>query len=439
MARSTCRKIQKRSCRHTRKHICFSAVRFPVALCGMIAVMVFFVFPLISDELPAANAVAFQTDEYAFTEDIHTVSPVQLKLENMTTYTPAPTFESTPSPTCGVMISQYALLQMGDQFPAVQNLQARFIELGYLEADEPSDEYNAAIAGAVSLFQRSHSYEVDGVADSDLQETLFSDSALGYEAKLGDSGADVRGMQLVLTSLGYYDGKTNGYFGVATEAALQSFQIKNALSQDNIFNVDDRDVLYSERARPLIDPTPTPKPVATPKPTRKPQPTKPPSDTTQVAPDEPTSEADKTPAPPAATPSESNGFHASGDVDGIISVAEAQIGKGYALGDEGPNTFDCSGLVYYCLSQNGVSIGRYSSASYANVDKWTRVDSMSDLQRGDLLFFRDDKSAKVSHVAIYIGGGKMIDASSNRSEVVKRSCTTDYWRTNFICARRIWG
>jgi cell wall-associated NlpC family hydrolase len=40
-------------------------------------------------------------------------------------------------------------------------------------------------------------------------------------------------------------------------------------------------------------------------------------------------------------------------------------------------------------------------------------------------------------VAIYIGGGTMIDASSSNGKIVKRSCTGSWSRRNFICGRRV--
>ena len=64
---------------------------------------------------------------------------------------------------------------------------------------------------------------------------------------------------------------------------------------------------------------------------------------------------------------------------------------------------------------------------------------MNDVRKGDLLFFKSDSSSQVSHVAIYIGGGKMIDASSSNGKVVRRSATSDYWERNFVCARRVFG
>ena len=63
---------------------------------------------------------------------------------------------------------------------------------------------------------------MDGVATSELQESLFSADAMPYEIKLNDSGSDVESMQSRLNELGYYNGKINGYFGVATEDALES-------------------------------------------------------------------------------------------------------------------------------------------------------------------------------------------------------------------------
>ena len=66
------------------------------------------------------------------------------------------------------------------------------------------------------------------------------------------------------------------------------------------------------------------------------------------------------------------------------------------------------------------------------------ISSMSDLKRGDLLFFTDDDAGGVvTHTGIYIGGNTMIDASSSNGKVVKRSCTTSYWTRNFVCARRV--
>ena len=120
----------------------------------------------------------------------------------------------------------------------------------------------------------------------------------------------------------------------------------------------------------------------------------------------------------------------------MISCAENQLGDPYVLGDEGPDSFDCSGLVYYCLKKAGVSVSRRSAHSYSENNSWTLIESIDDLQRGDLLFFNSNTSERVNHTAIYIGGSRFIHASSSKGEVVKSSFSS-YWYEHFVCARRV--
>ena len=387
---------------------------------------------------------------------------------------------ATPEPeriSASIRISQYTELHPGDDYPAVQQLQSQLSALGYLDMDEPDTVYSAALADAVSLFQRAHGLEVNGEADAAVQEKLFAREALAYQVRLGDEGADVTELQSALETLGYFIGKASGYFGPATEEALLAFQQANGLAQDGVFDADDRDLLYSPQAKPsgnaklTAEPTAAPEKNAvekTPAPKRTQAPEK--SDPPAAPPPEPTEpsatippEAIPTETPPPAfeappqipesteppqqepeppfepddaqeQPPEAPG----GDViEGVIETALAQIGKPYRRGNEGPNSYDCSGLVYYCLTQNGVDIGRYSAASYAKVSDWKKITSMSDLRRGDLIFYHDDDSSRVSHVGICLGDGTMIDASSNKSQIVHRSHTTSYWKRNFVCGRRV--
>jgi cell wall-associated NlpC family hydrolase len=356
---------------------------------------------------------------------------------------PSPTAE----PTAGVLVSQYTVLQENDDYPTVEQLQTRLMELGYLDSDEPTTYYNAATTVAVSLVQRTIDDDMDGIATSELQEYLFSDTAMPYEIKLGDSGSDVESMQSRLNELGYYESKVNGYFGVATEDSLKAFQTKNNLSVDGIFNVSDRDLLYSPDARPKIDPTPTPSP--TPKPTKKPSTSSSSSSSSGSSSTSPTatpktSTSTSATATPSSSSSSSSGstpsYTASYSADGLISVATAMLGYPYAWSEESPaKGFDCSGLVYFCLRTCGVSTSRYSAAGFSAVSSWTEITSISDLKKGDLLFFKNDTSTRVSHTGIYAGGGTFIHASSSSGEVRKSSISTDYWTRNFVNARRIFG
>ncbi len=93
---------------------------------------------------------------------------------------------------------------------------------------------------------------------------------------------------------------------------------------------------------------------------------------------------------------------ASGRAAEAVRTAYAQLGDPYAWGGDGPDSFDCSGLTMFSWRAGGVSLPHSSSAQYSAV----RHISVSDLQPGDLVFYY----SPISHVAIYIGGGKVIDA-----------------------------
>lgn len=85
-----------------------------------------------------------------------------------------------------------------------------------------------------------------------------------------------------------------------------------------------------------------------------------------------------------------------------IEFARAQIGKPYGWGKAGPGSFDCSGLTQSAWAAAGVKLPR---TTWDQVKIGTKVPK-SQLQPGDLVFFYAD----ISHVGLYIGGGKMIDA-----------------------------
>jgi cell wall-associated NlpC family hydrolase len=87
-----------------------------------------------------------------------------------------------------------------------------------------------------------------------------------------------------------------------------------------------------------------------------------------------------------------------------VDTALAQQGKPYVWGGAGPNSFDCSGLVQYAYAAAGVSLP-HSSSMQSTLG--VPVDR-ANLQPGDLVFFY----SPVSHVAIYIGNGQIVHAST---------------------------
>jgi cell wall-associated NlpC family hydrolase len=93
---------------------------------------------------------------------------------------------------------------------------------------------------------------------------------------------------------------------------------------------------------------------------------------------------------------------ATGRAAEAVRTAYDQLGDPYAWGASGPGSFDCSGLTMYAWASAGVSLPHSSSAQY---DAVRHIDA-SELQPGDLVFYY----SPISHVAIYIGGGRVIDA-----------------------------
>ena len=405
-------------------------------LVGVCAVA-FLVIPLVTSKNSGANAVYV---EAARADYQITPTPIPFEADVLAPACDVSTPEPTAEPTNGMEVSNYTLLKENDNYPTVQQLQSRLVELGYLDSDEPTTVYNAATTVAVSLFQRTINVSMDGVATSELQESLFSADAMPYEIKLNDSGSDVESMQSRLNELGYYDSKINGYFGVATEDALRAFQTKNKIDVDGIFNVSDRDLLYSPDARPKIDPTPTPSP--TPKATKKPSTTKSSSATatpkTTTSSSSSSSDSSSTSTDSSSSSDSTPSYTASYSADGLVSVATAMLGYPYVWSEESPSKgFDCSGLVYFSLRTCGVSTGRYSASGFSSVSSWGNVTSIGDLQKGDLLFFKNDTSDRVSHTGIYCGGGSFVHASSSSGKVIRSSISTSYWTRNFVNGRRV--
>ncbi len=294
--------------------------------------------------------------------------------EPIPTPTPAPT--PTPDPT----------LQRGDENERVMQLQQRLMELNYLDIDETTQLFGPATEHAVQLFQRQHGIQQDGIAGPETLDKINAPDAQSYMILEGTEGEDVSNLQRQLVDLGYLS-KTTGYYGTETIDAIKEFQSRNGLSADGKTGPQTLDVIYSPDAKPSKNKVQAAKRRA--------------------------------------------------NIVEMIDIANKQLGDPYRSGHEGPNSFDCSGLVYYCLKQAGSSRGRYNAAGYSQVSDWEKITSMNDLEKGDLLFFSTN-GKKVGHTGIYIGNGQMIDASSSNGKVVKRSCVTPFWKRNFVCARRPW-
>jgi peptidoglycan DL-endopeptidase CwlO len=117
---------------------------------------------------------------------------------------------------------------------------------------------------------------------------------------------------------------------------------------------------------------------------------------------------------------------ASGSAKKALDFAYAQLGKPYSYGATGPGSYDCSGLTMRAWEAAGVNITRTTNSQWAAV----KHVSQSNLQPGDLVFF-----SGLSHVGMYVGGGKFIHAP-HTGDVVKISSLSGYYTSNFYGAGR---
>ncbi|HEY0000192.1 MAG TPA: C40 family peptidase [Actinoplanes sp.] len=104
----------------------------------------------------------------------------------------------------------------------------------------------------------------------------------------------------------------------------------------------------------------------------------------------------------------------SGSAGEAVAYAYAAANKPayYGYGDEGPDTYDCSGLTKMAWNAAGKSLPHNAAAQYSATARITR----SQLKPGDLVFYRS-----LGHVALYVGSGMIIDASREGEPVKKRT------------------
>ena len=263
----------------------------------------------------------------------------------------------------------------GEESPEIKEYQQRLKSLGYLMT-EPDGNFGADTKAAVKRFQENSGLIADGYIGPSTKTALMSDGAQSNALAIGAKGDDVTNVQKRLKDLGYIK-KTTGYFGSETDTAVRGFQKNNGLGVDGKVGPNTMNRLVSDSAK------------------------------------------------------KSTGASVTGpNVESFISVALSKLGCKYVRGGKGSNTFDCSGFVYWCLNQVGVKQGYMTSHTWAKCTKYTRIKRMSDMKRGDIIVYS-------GHVAIYAGKGVMIDASSKNGKIVKRSCTSSWCKSGFICAYRV--
>lgn len=115
----------------------------------------------------------------------------------------------------------------------------------------------------------------------------------------------------------------------------------------------------------------------------------------------------------------------------IAAYAYKFLGKPYIWGASGPRAFDCSGFTSYIYKAFGVSLPHNAASQFGRGQSVSR----GSLSSGDLVFF--NTSGGISHVGLYIGGGRFIHAANSRKGVIVSSLNEGYYSDRFVGAKRM--
>lgn len=293
---------------------------------------------------------------------------------------------------------------LGDVDDEILKYQKKLIELGYLTT-KPDGKYGNDTVRAVKLFQDNNALIADGHMGPATKELLMSGQGDEYAIKTGDSGVAVTNIQKYLEKLGYIN-KSTGYFGSDTLDAVVNFQKYNGLSSDGKVGSKTISKLLSPDAKRWKG--------------------------------NPFSGGNSGGGGSSGGSSSGGsnignidtGSSSSSIVNAIISSARSKMGSRYVYGAKGPNSFDCSGFVYYVLNKAGIKQSYMTSYSWQSNRRYQKITSMSSIKRGDIISYR-------GHVGIALGNNQMIDASPSAGKVRITSITSSYWVRNFVCAYRI--
>ncbi len=302
--------------------------------------------------------------------------------------------------------------ERGEVSEKLRTYQNRLKKLGYLTT-EADGKYGDDTENAVKRFQERTGLIADGYLGPQTIEYLMSSDAQANALMIGMKGSDVERIQQRLKELKYLK-TVDGYFGSGTESAVRAFQERNDLSVDGKVGKHTMNVLMSSDAKKASSSS---------------------SSSGSSGSSSSGSSGSSSSGSSSSGSSGSSGSSSSNgaNVESFIAVAQSKLGSKYVRAGKGPSTFDCSGFVYWCLNQVGVKQGYMTSSAWQKTTKYQRISSMSALERGDIVSFK-------GHVGIYLGNGKMIDASSSEGKVRITGSTiqnSDYWKRNFVAGFRV--
>ena len=276
--------------------------------------------------------------------------------------------------------------------------QKKLRELGYY-FDECNGKYTDTFLNAVKMYQLSNSQIADGYIGPSTKFSLDSKYARPFSMFLGQRGQQVKTVQNRLVALNYLEDKmATGYYGEFTAQAVALFQKNNNLKITGIINGETNVVLNDPVAIVATTPVKFSKQFI--------------MDTKDIK-----NQVDE--------------MQTKGTLEDLIKVAKLKLGSKYVWGSRGPNTFDCSGFVFWCLNQVGVNIPYMTTYNWRFSTQFEKVERFEDLITGDLIVLN-------GHMGIVDENETVIDASSSNGKVVHRDLD-EWWRERFIIGYRIFS
>lgn len=281
----------------------------------------------------------------------------------------------------------------------IKTYQLKLRDLGYYFG-ECNGVYGDDFRMAVRVYQLNNSQLSDGFIGPSTKFSLDSKYARPFSMFLGQRNRNVKSIQERLVELNYLEeSQAKGYYGEFTAQAVALFQQNNGLQVTGAVNGETNRVLNSEEAIPSREgPIKYVKQFII--------------DTIEM---QKRLEQNKN----------------IGNVEDLLKVSMLKLGSKYVWGSRGPNTFDCSGFVFWCLNQVGVNINYMTTYNWRFCTQFERVEKFEDLIPGDLLVIN-------GHMGIVSDNETIVDASSSNGKVVHRDLD-EWWRERFIIGFRIFS
>ena len=274
--------------------------------------------------------------------------------------------------------------------------QEKLRELGYY-TKEIDGVYNSHFREAVREYQMMNSQIPNGYINSSTKFSIDSIYARPFLIYIGIESNRVKQVQEKLVALNYLEKRyVNGYYGEYTAQAIAVFQKNNNLPVTGLVEGETMATLDSLVAIPSDRPVNSPKQF--------------------IMKTEDIKNSVKENRP-------------EGTVEDLVKVALIKLNSKYIWGHRGPNTFDCSGFVYWCLNQVGVNVDYMSTYNWRFSTQFERVENFDDLEFGDLIIVD-------GHMGIVADNSTVVDASSSNGKVVHRDLD-EWWRQRFLLGFRI--